>query len=88
MRKRARMGSFSLGGTCWLIAAVLSFECVKICSAVVCREDVWAVNAEKRYRLPKTKSVGSQIQARKKPINCLTDTEKCVMVITVSIFMT
>ena len=31
---------------------------------------------------------GKSIQARKKPINCLTDTEKCVTVITVSIFMT
>ena len=103
---------FRWWGTCWLIAAVLSFECVKICSAVVCREDVWAANAGKRYWLPKTKFAGSQIleklgskrgeevpaaqkqargkpiQASKKLINCLTDTEKCVMVITVSIFMT
>ena len=168
-----------------MIAAVLSLECAKTCSAVVCREDVWAANAEKRCRLPKSKSAGSQsdekmgskrgkevlaaqnqvrgkpntrevgqqarrrgidcpkpspreakysrswaantgkrcqlpksklagsqileelgskrgeevpaaqkqvrgkpIQARKKPINCLTDTEKCVMLITVSIFMT
>ena len=31
---------------------------------------------------------GKPIQASKKLINCLTDTEKCVMVITVSIFMT
>ena len=31
---------------------------------------------------------GKSIHARKKPINCLTDTEKCVTVITVSIFMT
>ena len=52
---------FRWWGTCWLIAAVLSFECVKICSAVVCREDVWAANAGKRYWLPKTKSAGSQI---------------------------
>ncbi len=65
MRKRARMGSFSLGGTCWLIAAVLSFECVKICSAVVCREDVWAANAGKRYWLPKTKFAGSQYKPAK-----------------------
>ena len=62
MRKRARMGSFSLGRwICWLIAAVLSLECAKTCSAVVCREDVWAASAEKRYRLSKSKSAGSQI---------------------------
>ena len=57
------MGSFSLVGrwTCWLIAAVLSLECAKTCSAVVCREDVWAANAVKRCWLPKSKSAGSQI---------------------------
>ena len=44
-----------------MIAAVLSLECAKTCSAVICREDVWAASAEKRYRLPKTKSAGSQI---------------------------
>ena len=47
--------------TCWLIAAVLSLECAKTCSAVVCREAVWAANAGKRCWLPKTKSAGSQI---------------------------
>ncbi len=63
MRKRARMGSFSLGGrwTCWLIAAVLSLECAKACSTVVCREDVWAANAGKRCQPPKSKLAGSQI---------------------------
>ena len=57
MRKRARMGSFSLGGrwTCWLIATVLSLECAKTCSAAVCQENVWAANAVKRCQLPKTK---------------------------------
>lgn len=60
MRKRARMGSFSLGyWICWLIAAVLSLECAKTCSAAVCHENVWAANAVKRYRLPKTKFAGS-----------------------------
>ena len=53
------MGSFSVGcWTCWLIAAVLSLECAKTCSAVVCREDVWAASAEKRYRLPKIMPAG------------------------------
>ena len=44
-----------------MIAAVLSLECAKTCSAVVCREDVWAANAEKRCQLPKSKLAGSQI---------------------------
>ena len=44
-----------------MIAAFLSLECAKTCSAVVCREDVWAASAEKRYWLPKTKFAGSQI---------------------------
>ena len=43
-----------------MIAAVLSLKCAKTCSAVVCREDVWAASAEKRYRLPKSKLAGSQ----------------------------
>ena len=44
-----------------MIAAVLSLECAKTSSAVVCREDVWAANAGKRCQPPKTKSAGSQI---------------------------
>ena len=66
MRKRARMGSFSLGcWICWLIAAVLSLECAKTCSAAVCHENVWAASAEKRCRLLKSKPAGSQ--RNKKP---------------------
>ena len=39
-----------------MIAAVLSFECVKICSAVVCREDVWAASGRRGASCPKVSS--------------------------------
>ena len=48
-----------------MIAAVLSLECAKTCSAAVCHENVWAASAEKRCRLLKSKPAGSQYKPTK-----------------------
>lgn len=72
---------------------MLSFECIKNEKSVyflLTSANTREVGQQTRRRSTDCQNQvrGKSIHARKKPINCLTDTEKCVTVITVSIFMT